>query len=241
MADKPKTVLPSEGEKLLIVGQNGSGKTAFAAWLLERIRTAPSLIYDTKDESKFAALPKSRIAGDWDGVWEAMDDGESEFVVFRPPLEELNDPERLDAYLLEHYHNFPQVPAYIDEAYSFHKNGREGPGLTALFTRGRSRGITTIISSQRPARISRFCITEAQRVAAFRLMDRKDRQRLADVIPNFDRMEAPKPFHFHYFLAGDDYPILYPPVPLTQGMDTGFSMSDNPGRAVPARDRFEWL
>jgi hypothetical protein len=241
LADKPKTVLPTEGEKLLIVGQNGSGKTAFAAWVLERIATAPTLIYDTKEETKFTALPKSRVAGDWDGVWEAMDDGESDFVIFRPPLEDLNDPERLDAYLLDHYHSFPQVPAYIDEAYSFHKNSREGPGLTALFTRGRSRGITTIISSQRPARISRFCITEAQRVAAFRLMDRKDRQRLADVIPNFDRMEAPKPFHFHYFQAGDDYPILYPPVPLTQGMDTGFSMSDNPGPAVSARDRFEWL
>lgn len=241
MADEPKTVLPSEGEKLLIVGQNGSGKTAFASWVLERIPTSPTLIYDTKNEPKFPMLPKSKIAESWGEVMEAMDDGETDFVIFRPPLEDLNDPDVLDSYLLEHYHSLPQVPAYIDEGYSFHKNGREGPGLTALFTRGRSKGITTIICSQRPAKISRFCVTEAQRVAAFRLMDRKDRQRLADVIPNFDRLEPAKPFHFHYFQAGDDYPILYPPVPLTQGMDTGFSLSDTQANSVEARERFDWL
>lgn len=241
MAEEPQTVLPSEGEKLLIVGQNGSGKTGFASWVLERMPTSPTIIYDTKDEPKFAALKKSRIVTTWDEVIEAADDGESDFIVFRPPLADLNDPDQLDSYLLAHYEMFPQVPAYIDEAYSFHKNSREGPGLTALFTRGRSRGITTIISSQRPARISRFCITEAQRVAAFRLTDRKDRQRLADVIPNFDRMEAPKPFHFHYFKAGDDHPILYPPVQLSQGIDTGFSLSDNPGPAKSPRERYDWL
>lgn len=217
------SIIPEKGEHALIVGQNGSGKTAFACWLLLRVPEAPIIIYDTKDEPKFQKLPNSVVVSTMEEAAEYIDDVEINYIVVRPPLHMLDEPKPLNDMLLYHYHNFKGIPAYIDEAYTFQINGRAGKGLIALLTRGRSRGISTIISTQRPVRLDRFCITEAKKVYVFSLTDKADKKRLDDVIPNYSDLPKPVKHGFYFFSVGMDEPELFKPIKLDESLNTGYT------------------
>ena len=214
--------IPEAGERALIVGQTGSGKTAFATWLLIRIPTAPVIIYDTKEEAKFPKLPNSVVVHTLEQLKGEYENPEVDYIVFRPPVEMLAKPDELDDLLFYHYTHFRNSVAYIDEMYSFHNHGRAGKGLVALYTRGRSRGITTIGSTQRPVMVSRFAITEAQKIYAFRLGDKADRKRLGDVIPNFADLPLPPKHGFYFYESGEDAPELFKPIKLDPSLDTGY-------------------
>lgn len=217
-----QSIVPSAGERALIVGATGSGKTGFACFLLERLETVPILIYDTKEEEKFAALPASITVTDLEGVANAMQNETIDYVIFRPSIHVSNSPDDLDELLLYHYNYFHNSVAYIDEVYQFHKAGRPGPGLMGLLTRGRSRGITTIISTQRPSYLSRFCISESQNFYIFKLIDMNDKKRIGDFVPDFVAMREPEKFGFWYYKVGDDAPKLYPKIKLADTIDTGY-------------------
>jgi len=214
-------MIPKAGEHAIIIGQNGSGKTAFACWMLERIPTSPIVIYDTKVEPKFLQLPGSRLCEEWDEVLAARDDASVDYIVMRPHAIDSRNPRYLDALLYEHYDALHGVGAYIDELYTFQINGRAGPGLTSLMTRGRSRGISVIGSSQRPVRVDRFVITESKKAFIFRLNDRADKRRLDDLVPNFSKLVKPVKHAFYYYAEGMDEARLMAPVKLRADLDTG--------------------
>jgi len=222
-AKSSPNLIIAKGERGLIVGQTGSGKTGFACWLLARIPQGPILIYDTKEEPKFQALPSSIVVSDFDHAAEIIAGGEHDFIIFRPPVELIGNPTELDDLLWRHYNELRHVDCYIDECYTFHNNGRAGKGLIALLTRGRSRGITTIISTQRPAYLSRFCITEAQKLYVLRLVDKADKKRLGDVIPDFAELSDPPKFGFWFYETGNDKPVKYLPVKLDADLSTGYT------------------
>lgn len=222
------SLIPEAGEHCLIVGQNGSGKTAFACWLLARVSLSPIVIYDTKIEPKFNKFPNSIVVADMHEALEHKDNVAVDYIVVRPPIQYMLEQKMLDHMLLTHYLEFKHCPAYIDEAYTFHINGRAGPGLTALLTRGRSRGISTIISTQRPVLLSRFCITEAKKSYIFKLVDRSDRKRLNDVIPDYADMPQPVKHGFYFFDSNSmEQPELFKPVTLDKRFETGYT--DNIG------------
>ncbi len=221
---KQVSIIPKPGEHALIVGQNGSGKTAFACWMLERLEQAPVLIFDTKIEPKFSKFPASVIVETMEEALKYKDDVEVDYIVIRPPVDFMREPKLLDEMLWFAYQHFQGCPVYIDEAYTFHVNGRAGPGLVALLTRGRSRGISTIISTQRPVLLSRFCITEAKLIYIFKLTDKADKKRLDDVVPNYSDMPNPVKYGFYFYETTDmDEPILYRPITLDRKFDTGYT------------------
>lgn len=224
-------LIPKPGEHVLTVGQNGSGKTFFNIWYLLRIPQAPAVIYDTKDEPKFRKLPASVLVTNMQEALKYKNDQTIDYIIVRPPVEMMLDPASLDQMLWIHYNEFRSCPAYIDEGYTFQINGKAGPGLTALLTRGRSRGISTIISTQRPVRLDRFCITESKKQFIFRLIDKADRKRLDDVVPNYSSMEQPPKHGFYYYESGLDAPILFKPIELDSMFDTGYS--DDGGDHAP--------
>ena len=216
------SLIPQKGERAMIAGQTGSGKTAFAVWMLLRIDQSPIVIYDTKDEEKFPKLPLSRVVSTQAECDEAVADVSLDYVIFRPPVELQGEPERLDAFLWHHYNQYRGIPAYVDEAGTFHNGHRAYKGLIALMARGRSRGITTIISTQRPVGISKSIRTEAQRIYAFRLADLDDRKSLQAVVPNFASYPLPPKHGFYFFESGEDEPHLFAPVAIDPKFDTGY-------------------
>lgn len=215
------TLIPERGERALLVGQTGSGKTTLATWLIQRLAHYPRIVIDTKHEPKFLGLPDTAVVEDWEAVAPLLRRSPlPRHVVVRPSLTIATDPEALDGLLMSHYRHLRGVPIYIDEGYQLHVNGRAGPGLMALLTRGRSRGITTIIGTQRPAWLSRFCFTECQRFYVLRTIDRQDRKRVAEVTP-YPVDVVPPPHYWGYWDASlDDYQ-WYSPVPV-DGKDYGY-------------------
>lgn len=168
------------------------------------------LILDTKLDDSYRRLPGSLIV---DSL-EEYDDGlleEYPFVIVRPQPAEF-DIEILDAFLLERYHQLQRVCLVIDELYSVAPGNTPSPGLTALLTRGRTRGLTILSGVQRPAWISQFCFSEADYFAVFRLQLDRDRERLADFgAPEMLDNPLDKYF-FWWYKVGEDRAVLHPPL-----------------------------
>lgn len=213
-------IVPEAGERGIIIGQTGSGKTAFNVWLLSFM--PGTVIYDTKIEPKFNALPNSVIVYNWDDVVKAFSKKQQQekpidYVIFRPPVSELTDPDILDNYLQLHYNAMRGVNIYVDEIYMFHKNARPGPGLVSVLTRGRSRRITCLMSTQRPRWLSGFCMTESQRFYIFRIISREDRMTLNGIVPDIRELPMAAKYHFYYYDHDLEAPIYFNPVPLDVG------------------------
>jgi hypothetical protein len=197
------------------------------------MENSPIVIYDTKHEPKFLTMPNNRLVTNLADAHEAVDDPGVDYVVIRPEPHITADPALLDELLQYHEQNWRGTDAYIDEAYHFHRGGRAGPGLIGLYTRGRSRGITTLASTQRPAWISGFMFSETRLFYVFRLTRRSDRKRVADFIEGFDDLPAPTGHQYYFYRDGAEPPQLMKPIPLTGEDDTGYT-DVNPETGVTA-------
>ena len=206
------------GERGLLVGQTGSGKTAGAIWQIAH--TAQRVIIcDTKGEPAFDSFPireeetRIQVATVADLKAALQDKRGAAYIILRPPPGALADMALMDAYLECAYRYGQGWMVFIDELYQWHSGGRAGPGLIGLLTRGRSKGTSTLMATQRPSWVTRFALTEATRYYVYRLIDQADRKRLGEVIEGFSDTLNPPPFHWWYSHNGDRA-ILMKPVPL---------------------------
>ena len=198
---------PSMSERSLILGQTGSGKTQFSVWLIKKLNRK-TVIYDTKIDSTFDNF---YICDNINKLKYVLE--HKSIVVYRPSIEELTDNDKMDSILTNHYNNLNGIQCYIDEIYQFHDNGRAGNGLVGLLTRGRSKNISVIMSTQRPSWLSRFCLTESQLFYIFNLTDRKDYVRLSDIIPNFKKLSEKQKYSFEFYRHGMESPVIFNPIP----------------------------
>lgn len=224
MARSPVSIIPQHGERAWIVGQTGGGKTALGLWLLVRIPTTPTFIYDTKVEPKFDKLPNNRSVVTIDDMREAYQDHTVDYIIVRPPVELLGEPSKLDEYLWTQYLEFPDTVAYLDEGATFHsRTGMPYKGIMALMMRGRSKGITTIISTQRPTRIAREILSEMQKAYIFYLQDRRNREVIDNVVPDFSDMPNPGKHEFYFWNQENNAVELFKPIRLDPAFDTGYT------------------
>jgi hypothetical protein len=227
---------PKRGERAFVVGGTGSGKTAFAVWLLPYVDVTPFVIYDTKIERKYEALPASRIVETFKDLSKACGDKSIDYVIYRPTVSLLHDVKAMDALLGYHYETFKRSGVMIDELTQFTRSSYPGPGMTSLLTRGRSRGITTVMCTQRPSGIPLFCISESEKYYIFKLKLEEDRERFDGAVPGkeyksagaikrlkFSRLPEPPKHGFWYYDQDLKQPLLYSPVKLAQGVDTGYT------------------
>lgn len=248
MADLPEpkselNIIPQKGERALSVGTTGSGKTSFNIWLMKRIEDAPIFIYDTKHEPKFDELPHSISISSFKDINEILENAEHDYVIVRPPDAHLADWETLDKYLQYHYAHLQGYPAYIDEATTFHSTtGRPGVGLVNLLSRGRSKGITLLISSQRPKNISLLCITEAQKLYALKMNLTLDRKRIDELVDGFSKLPVAKPHYFYFMdLLNMEKPVLMAPVKLDEISKSGYTDNASQPEAAPVKTSGIWI
>lgn len=230
--------LLKRGERGIILGQTGSGKTVGAMHHLRESPLSPVLVFDTKIEPSFENLPLS------DESMELIESGDDflkqwkqrkqpDYLLIRPSMAEVANPELLDDLLLQFYSMGRGALLYIDEAYQWHVAGRAGAGLTGILTRGRSKGMSTLLSSQRPAWVSRFCFTEVQKYYIFLLSDKRDHQTVANYVPGFDLCQRPVKYHSWFYHAGEtESPLYCKPVNFMVGsksavQETGRNRSRN--------------
>jgi len=204
----------------VLCGQTGSGKTWGAIFQLQHSPQDCVIVLDTKGEPAFNTLAVD------DETHEFYNDGDSfaravrshdrpNYMIVRPSADEIAEPLEMDSILQNIYNARQPCLTYIDEAYQWHVAGRAGAGLTGLLTRGRSMGISTLLATQRPAWISRFCFSESQKYFIYKLSDKKDRKTISEYIPDFDIAKSVPKFNFWYYdnAADTDLATLYNPVP----------------------------
>lgn len=216
-------ILLKKGERGIIIGQTGSGKTRGAIWLIQQLPLSPVYIMDTKGEPAFDDIVREGedivIYNDGESFVKALKNKvQPVYSIVRPTADEMADPFEMDSILTAIYLANKSCVIYIDEAYQWHVNGRCGSGLIGLLTRGRSKGMTTILSTQRPAWISRFCFSESQRFYVYRLSDSRDMKNLGEFIPGFSGKGVAAKFHWWYYNNSEmiEEPTYFLPVPIIE-------------------------
>lgn len=213
-----------KGERGLLVGQTGSGKTQNALFQLRNSPVWPVIVFDTKIEDAFFSLPDNgesidlvQSLSDLANYAKQSPKHWADYILVRPNVDELLNPDILDAYCRLVYQKFGACTIYYDELYNWHQNGIPTNGFVGLLTRGRSKGKTILQATQRPGWISRFCFTESQKFYIHNLIDARDRKTLDSMVPDFSTYPAPPKFHFYHFEVGEhDAPVLFAPVPQTK-------------------------
>lgn len=193
------------GEKFLIAGQNGSGKsvlaTSLARGLAGSYRTV--VIYDPKDDPE-ALLPNMAVVHTVADALRALPG----HVLYRPIDAEM-------ARIVDAWDEIVAKVLYLAKlgagggALVVHEVGdlgtpfRMGPVFAQAHRKGRSFPITVVDVTQRPVGIPVLIRSEAQHVAAFTLLDASDRDTMAALMGPAIRL-GPLPLDHTFWYRGPD-------------------------------------
>lgn len=203
--------------RAILIGATGCGKTILARELVNDPAQPYSVVYDAKGliSSPMLQKPQDRWIGhkvyenfDWlvADQKELIEKGrlyECPRVIYRPPIEEERDPVAQDRFF-EWVYNRWNCRCYVDEAYGLLGGTNPSDHLLACLSRGRERGISFLVSTQRPARIPIVTKSEAEHTYIFRLNQRADRDTASEMIDVHQMAFHPsnlKDFEFYYFNA----------------------------------------
>lgn len=221
-------LLIKPGERMVIIGSTGSGKTQMLLAQMRGFPKAPIFVLDSKgDESIQHFMEKEQQnnhvkINDISKIRSSFK-AKQEFVWIYPDGAELTEPELLDNYLQAIYNVGKPCLICIDEVYQVHKGLKALPGLANLLTRGRSKGIATISCTQRPSMTSRFVYTESSKFIIYRLNDLRDNKTLTDMGIPFKDISLDK-YHFFCYKGGESAGTVYAPLELKY--NAGFTVSE---------------
>src|SRR5262249_979811 len=164
--------LPRSDHRTAIMGRTGSGKTALALFLLSHsnFNEKPYYIVDYKGDQHISELNRAREID-----LHELPRQPALYIVRPLPHQQ----EAMEHWLWRVY-SHGNSGLYFDEAYMLPDEG----AFPAILTQGRSKGINSIVITQRPAWISRFVFSEANQFSAFHLNDRDDRKKLWRFLPD---------------------------------------------------------
>jgi energy-coupling factor transporter ATP-binding protein EcfA2 len=189
------------------VGKTGSGKSTLALRMVNAM-PLPVLIIDTKYS---ATILEAADAGEWNIV-DTIPKRLEGITVWRPDPDTLADPYAIDAEIDRLVRNSAICSVYIDELYQIHSNGRAGPGIIGLWTRGREMGFTVLASTQRPAWVSQFCLTESDQYYIFTLLLKDDRKKLAECLGSPEIVEKALDKHWFWYIEQGEDAVLCRPL-----------------------------
>jgi len=202
------SLAPALGERAVLAGQTGSGKTTAALHLLPVYYGRRQIIIaDTKSDptiEKIAGPVATRLRD----LPKIAKWPEHPVVVYRPDPGELTDLYILDAFCDWVYRRGHSV-LLIDELSQFGAGAHSGPGLTSVFARGRSADVTVIAGTQRPVSVPIIAFTEAQIFFVFRLLFRRDRERIAEYTHPGLVTPPSSPYGVKVYRTGDLEPVEY--------------------------------
>jgi len=194
---------PRKNDRAVLVGRTGCGKTTLAEYLIRDENKPYSVVYDAKNMVNWRSHV---VITDFDELL----DSQERRITYRPNIYEATDPQKQDdffSWIYERQH----TRLYIDEAYSLLGQSNPSFFLQACLSRGREKGISTFIATQRPKRIPLITLSEAEHYYVFRLTIIEDRQRVYEItgIPEEEQIEL-RDYEFIYYngITGERTPKL---------------------------------
>jgi DNA helicase HerA-like ATPase len=148
-------------QHLSLIGQTGTGKSTLASHLLKGRRY--TLVLRSKPDS--VTYSTDRVIRTARG----MDDTRSDSFTLNPKYEYQR---REFALALERAWVQGGWTVYVDELFYQSERLRLAEPIERLLTQGRSKNISVAVGMQRPARVSRFAISESSHVLSFGLEGR---------------------------------------------------------------------
>ncbi len=222
------------GEKVLVLGMNGSGKSVIAQSIAAAWAVGPVLIVDTKGDDPAALIPNCTVLYHADDVVKRLPGR----IVYRPSLDEKRrrrpgDPPRLQPLwcrfetvatkLWELSMSDPR-PALVvvHELRELCTEQSIGPAFRELITAGRSHGITLVLVTQRPQRVALEARSEAQHVIALTLTDSAAREEAAQLLADPDQpgmvqliRQRSLPLDHRWWYRGPDFRLsLHAPLAM---------------------------
>jgi hypothetical protein len=198
--------LPSNKQRVAVMGRTGSGKTQFGAWLLSQagFDRQPYIIVDYKIDELLNASDRIQEIG-----LNEVPRKPGLYIIHPLPSEG----EEVDAWLWKIWER-ERVGLYIDEGYRVPTDG----AFDAIMQTGRSKHIPAIILTQRPTWISRFVFSEADFYVAFHLQDLRDRVTAQQFMPAGTLLRGKEivripEFHSKWYDVGSDRLFTLKPVP----------------------------
>lgn len=215
------TKFPGDSDRTAIIGSSGSGKTTAAAWLLSGydFSKRPWVIVNTKDDPLIAEI--SKIPGvKVIGLNETP--GDTGLYIVNPLP---NEQEALNDFFQRIWEK-GDIGVWVDEGYMIEIKD----AFNALLTQGRSRKISLIVLSQRPAWISKFVFSEASYIMVFRLGHEDDRKSVAKFVPIDPKHRLPN-YHSYWYNVNDNEVIKFGPVPKKAFIINSFRAKFPPNEA----------
>lgn len=204
--------LPTDTQRLSIVGRTGSGKTVAAVWHLSNanFESMPWVVYDFKRDSllrQISELGQQIDAGAYEIGLEDLPTRPGIYFVHPHP----DDIEPVRAQMMRIWEQ-ENTGVFVDEGYMVCGPLNPNPAFRTLLTQGRSMHIPMIILSQRPVWLDRFAFSESDFYQIFALNHSGDRKKIQEYIP--DNLNKPlPPYHSYYHDVGKSETVVMRPVP----------------------------
>lgn len=207
-------------ERVFITGKTGSGKTYLAHYLT---RACPRLVVL---DGKGTLAPWNLEP--WDPeTRDKLRQGEP--IKIRAVLPWKADPALFWPSVLYEIYQAGNVTVYTDEMYIISPPGKPIPDmLWALYTRGRELGIGMWGSSQRPAWIPLFCMSESEHYFMFRLQLDDDKKRMSEFMGKGIFPPIRDEHGFYYSRAEWDEPGYFKQLEVKDNAKT-IEISKGPG------------
>ncbi len=165
------------GERVLIVGRTGTGKSVLAKYLL-RFNTQHWLIINPKNTRAYDDLKNSNTVYDISDIKDSL--LKYRFTVWNVKLEDY-EPALMDDVIWDFHVLYDDFGIVVDELYTIHKNGRALAGLVAYLTRGREKKQSFIGLTQRPKWLSNFLFSESDTIISLALTSLDDQKRMYEM------------------------------------------------------------
>jgi hypothetical protein len=163
-------------DRAVLIGKTGCGKTTLARFLIEDSSKPFSVVWNPKGSDSVLKWRHKHVTS-LRKLYEAADK-ETRRIVYTP-----------DAYLAEDEANQSEFGywvyeklnrrVYLDEATSIVYGGVKVPRwLNALINRGRERGVSTMVATQRPSGVPSNILSESEHWYIFQTLLPQDRQKV---------------------------------------------------------------
>lgn len=182
------------GERGLIVGQTGTGKSVLAKSLLPK--TGKLIIIDPKGEFEYfepngKQMPVYRELA-------AVKLRKPARFIFRPREGDIANIHVYDG-VFQHAYEQGDTTVFVDEIIAFANHNRYPHYMAVCYQMGRSKRVSILACTQRPKRIPEMVKTESQRFYCFKLNNPEDIKEARSVCAGYDPARMPDYHSFLYY------------------------------------------